>query len=215
MSNWQDINTYVQSYNAQLIAVSKNQENSKILQLYNEGQKIFAENRPQELIRKSEEIEESIDWHLIGHLQSNKVKSILPLTQLIHSVDRLALIQKINSESEKINKHQKILLQIKLSSEETKHGFEYNELISILQNKAFLQLKNITICGVMGIGSLTDNPIITRQEFRNLFNYFTELKNSYSWTQDFKEISMGMSSDYKIALEEGATMVRIGSLLFN
>ncbi len=215
MSKWQEINEYIQSYHAQLIAVSKNQENIKVLNLHLEGQLIFAENRPQELVRKSEEIKAKLKWHLIGHLQTNKVKSILPITELIHSVDSIDLLIKINQEAEKVNKIQKILLQLKLSNEETKHGFDFDNLRSHLDKIDFERLSNITFCGVMGIGSLTDDPIVTRQEFKRLYDYFNHIKEPYLWSKDFKEISMGMSSDYKIALDEGATMVRIGSLLFN
>ncbi|MCC6815481.1 MAG: YggS family pyridoxal phosphate-dependent enzyme [Saprospiraceae bacterium] len=201
-------------YQAKVIAVTKNQPIENIQELINDGQKILAENRPQELIRKSQIINQTLEWHLIGHLQTNKIKLILPYTELIHSVDSSSLMIKINSEAERINKIQKILIQIKLSEEEKKQGYPFELFEAQLSELQLQKLRNINIIGVMGMGSLTDVIATTRKEFRELYNRFYYLKKNYFQNNEFKEISMGMSSDYQIALEEGATMIRIGSLLF-
>ncbi|MEP7195801.1 MAG: YggS family pyridoxal phosphate-dependent enzyme [Saprospiraceae bacterium] len=214
MTKLQIVQSQIAPYSAQLVAVSKLQENEKIMLLYDQGQRVFSENRPQELARKYNELPKDIEWHLIGHLQQNKVRMIVPIVHLIHSVDSFELAKKINAEAKLNFKKVNILLQIKLSKEESKHGFNFTELINSLQRDFWSELNNIEICGVMGIGSLTSEPSITRQEFKQLKNYFEELKSNYFKINEFKEISMGMSADFQIALEEGATMVRIGSLIF-
>ncbi len=199
-----------------LIAVSKTKTIAQIEELYNQGQRMFGENKVQELIQKHQALPSDIEWHLIGHLQTNKVKQILPYVHLIHSVDSLKLLQEIQKEAEKINKTCNVLLQLYIASEETKFGLSKKEAIEIMEyytcENSFL--KNITICGVMGMASNTTDTTLIKKEFSSLQNMFTFLKNSYlPMDKNFKEISMGMSSDYTIAIAEGSTMVRIGSLL--
>lgn len=203
----------INQFNAQLIAVSKNRSVEEIMLLYQRGQKKFAENRPQEFLSKFEFLPTDIEWHLIGHLQTNKVRSIIKHIHLIHSADSLNLLETINHEAHRSAKNQKVLLQIKISKEETKHGFNYENLCSLLDDNKIQSLANLSVVGIMGIGSLTDDPGKTRNEFKLLKSYFEFLKSKF-FSESFKEISMGMSSDYRIALEEGATMVRIGSILF-
>lgn len=198
-----------------LIAVSKTHPVNVILEAYNAGHKIFGENRVQELISKYSEMPKDIEWHLIGHLQTNKVKYIAPFVSLIHSVDSLKLLSVINKEAQKCNRVIDCLLQVYIASEETKFGLSADELHELLQNPEFKQLQNVRICGLMGMATFTDNMEQVRMEFRFLKNLFNEVKQTYfrhlPW---FKELSMGMSGDYRIAIEEGSTMVRIGSNIF-
>ncbi|HDP75945.1 MAG TPA: YggS family pyridoxal phosphate-dependent enzyme [Bacteroidales bacterium] len=198
-----------------LIAVSKTHPVSVIMEAYNAGHKIFGENRVQELISKYNEMPKDIEWHLIGHLQTNKVKYILPFVSLIHSVDSLKLLSVINKEAQKCNRVVNCLLQVYIASEETKYGLSADELHELLQSSELEQMQNIRICGMMGMATFTDNMEQVRMEFRFLKNLFNEVKqnyfNNHHW---FKELSMGMSSDYRIAIEEGSTMVRIGSNIF-
>lgn len=198
-----------------LIAVSKTKPESDILEAYNSGQRIFGENRVQELLRKKDLLPKDIEWHMIGHLQTNKVKMIVPFISMIHSVDSWKLLTTINQESIKINKITNCLLEIFIAGEETKSGFTPDELFEALESSGFNDLKNVRICGVMGMATFTDDKEKVRNEFRNLAGIYKILKNKYfRECEYFKEISMGMSGDYKIAVEEGSTMVRIGSLLF-
>jgi len=201
--------------NTTLIAVSKTKPNEAIQKMYDQGQRIFGENKVQELVRKYEVLPKDIDWHLIGHLQSNKVKYIAPFVQMIHSVDSLKLLKEINKQAEKNNRIIDILLQFHIAAEDTKFGLDLNEAKEILTSSIFLNMKNIKIVGVMGMATFTHDLIQVRKEFSTLNNIFHQLKNNYFLNDDeFKEISMGMSGDYSIAIEEGSTMVRIGSLLF-
>ncbi|NNE15992.1 MAG: YggS family pyridoxal phosphate-dependent enzyme, partial [Saprospiraceae bacterium] len=196
-----------------LVAVSKTKPTSDILNLYNQGQLIFGENRVQELVQKYEALPKDISWHMIGHLQKNKVKYIAPFVDLIHSVDNLKLANKIDQEADKNNRRISILLQIKIATEDSKTGYAFDELLEVIPE--LLALKNIDIHGVMGMGTFTNDEAITRSEFKRLIRYFTKLRNlHFKEDSKFSEISMGMSGDYKIAIEEGSTMVRIGSLLF-
>jgi hypothetical protein len=198
-----------------LIAVSKTHPVSVIMEAYNAGHKIFGENRVQELLSKYDEMPKDIEWHLIGHLQTNKVKYIAPFVSLIHSVDSLKLLSVIDKEAQKCNRVIDCLLQVYIASEETKFGLSADELHGLLQKPEFEKLQNVRVCGLMGMATFTDNMEQVRMEFRFLKNLFNEVKQTYfqnhSW---FKELSMGMSSDYRIAIEEGSTMVRIGSNIF-
>jgi len=197
----------------QLIAVSKTKPVQAIQELYEKGQRDFGENRVQELLEKKELLPTDINWHLIGHLQKNKVKYIADFVHLIHSVDNLALAKKINAEAEKHNRKISILLQMKIATEATKFGYELDQLekeIELLKS-----LENISICGMMGMGSFTTNKEITKQEFNNLKTIFNTYKNShFTDNEEFQELSLGMSGDYLLAIEYGSTMVRIGSLIF-
>lgn len=196
-----------------LVAVSKTKPNELILELYNQGQRIFGENRVQELVTKHEHLPQDIQWHMIGHLQKNKVKYIAPFIKLIHSVDNFELAKRIHKEALKNERVIDILLQIKIASEETKSGFEFSHLENVLHQ--ILALNAIRIRGVMGMGTFTDQVEITEKEFKLLNDSFKTLKQQhFSKTPSFDTISMGMSGDYKIAIECGSSMVRIGSLLF-
>ncbi len=198
-----------------LIAVSKTHPVSVIMEAYNAGHKTFGENRVQELISKYDEMPKDIEWHLIGHLQTNKVKYIAPFVSLIHSVDSLKLLSVIDKEAQKCNRVIDCLLQVYIASEETKFGLSADELHELLQNREFEQLQNVRVCGLMGMATFTDNMEQVRMEFRFLKKLFNEVKQTYFQNQPwFKELSMGMSNDYRIAIEEGSTMVRIGSNIF-
>ena len=200
---------------ARLIAVSKTKPGSAIADLYDKGQREFAENRVQELEEKVKDLPSDIQWHLIGSLQKNKVKFIAPYIAMIHSVDSLELAQMIDKEASKNQRRIPILLQIRIANEETKQGFEIEEVEALLRNGDLQMFKNIEIKGLMGMASFTDNQQQVRQEFKLLRSYFDNFKRIFfSNDPHFHELSMGMSSDYQIALEEGSTMVRIGSLLF-
>lgn len=216
-SNFDSISSELKKSNTQLIAVSKTKPIEQILELYNKGQRDFGENKVQELESKHEQLPSDIRWHMIGHLQTNKVKYIVPFVHLIHSVDSLNLLTEINKQAKKVNRTVDILLQIYIASEETKFGLDNTELVEILEHYTATDsyLTNIRICGVMGMATNTDNLDLRRSEFKQLKDCFTFIKQSYlPHKPEFKEISMGMSDDYIIALEEGSTMIRIGSLLF-
>lgn len=201
--------------NVQLVAVSKTKPASLIQEAYDAGQRAFGENKVQEMTEKYEVLPKDIQWHLIGHLQTNKVKYIAPFVHLIHSVDSLKLLQEINKQAAKFNRVISCLLQFHVAQEETKFGMDFTEVEELLQSREFVEMQHIQIAGIMGMASFTDNEERIRDEFRNLNNYFQILKSHYfKFNPEFKHISMGMSSDYKIAIEEGSTMVRIGSTLF-
>ncbi len=198
-----------------LIAVSKTKPRESILEAYAAGQRIFGENTVQELVEKYEQLPKDIEWHLIGHLQSNKVRYIAPFVHMIHSVDSLKLLQEINKQAVKNNRVIDCLLQICIADEETKFGLDFAEAIELLRCEEFKELKNVKIRGVMGIATLTENPRMTHDEFHELRTFYTGLKETFFRKDpDFTEISMGMSGDYKIAMEMGSTMVRLGSTIF-
>jgi hypothetical protein len=198
-----------------LIAVSKTKPVETILDAYNAGYRVFGENKVQELLEKYEELPKDIEWHMIGHLQSNKVKYIAPFVSMIHGVDKFKLLKVINKEGHKNNRVIDCLLQFHIAKEETKFGLDLNEAQEFLSSSEFNDLEHVNIRGVMGMATFTENTELIRSEFKELVYIFNELKKQFFQTkEDFNEISMGMSNDYKIAIEEGATMVRIGSLLF-
>jgi len=198
-----------------LVAVSKTRSNEAILRLYEQGQCIFGENRVQELVQKYETLPKDIQWHLIGHLQSNKVKYIAPFVQTIHSVDSLKLLKEINKQAAKNERIIDCLLQMHIAKEDTKFGMNEEEVQNVLKDEAYAKMENIRITGVMGMATFTHDEQQVRSEFGHLKSIFDDLKNTFfTNNNDFQHISMGMSGDYKIAIEEGSTMVRIGSLLF-
>lgn len=198
-----------------LIAVSKTKPESDIMLAYQAGHRIFGENKAQELKQKHELLPKDISWHFIGHLQENKIKYIIDFVSMIHSIDSLKLLQQINKKALGCNRVVDCLLEIKLSNEESKFGMSKQQAYDLLADDSFTQMQNVRICGVMGIGSITDNPDKTRQEFRSLKDTFTDLKNRFFKDNDFfKEISMGMSSDYETAIQEGSTMIRLGNKIF-
>jgi PLP dependent protein len=198
-----------------LVAVTKTQPVSVINEAYYAGHRIFGENRSQELAAKREKLPDDIEWHMIGHLQTNKIKLIVPFVNLIQSVDSLHVLKEINKEAEKIDRIVDCLLQIKIAKEETKYGLDVAEAIGILQSPEFEKMDNVRIMGLMGMATLTEDENLIRSEFKHLHHNFGLLKEQFFRDKNyFKEISMGMSGDYKIAVEEGSTMVRIGSLIF-
>ena len=201
--------------NVKLVVVSKMRPVEQIQMLYNAGQCAFGENRPQEMKAKYEALQKNIEWHFIGHLQTNKIKYIAPFVSLIHSIDSFSLLQEVNRHAEKNNRIIPCLLQFFIAQESTKYGFSWEECAAMLENPAFSTLKNVNIIGVMGMATFTDDKTLIREEFKKLHGYFMQLKTQYFSTHpDFKEISMGMSDDYDVAIEEGSTMVRVGSAVF-
>ena len=198
-----------------LVAVSKTKPVSAIEEAYAAGQRHYGENKVQELVEKAEQLPKDIHWHLIGHLQSNKVKYIAPFVALIHSVDSLKLLLEINRQAAKNNRVIPVLLQFHIAQEETKFGFSFEEISELLNSDEFKNASNIRIDGVMGMASFTDNEALIRKEFKLLKTYFDELKSTFfSEKNHFSICSMGMSGDYKIAIEEGSTMIRVGSSIF-
>ena len=198
-----------------LIAVSKTKPNADIQVAYDAGQRVFGENKVQELVDKYETLPKDIEWHLIGHLQTNKVKYVAAFVHLIHAVDSLKLLQEINKQAKKHDRIINCLLQFFIASEDTKFGFSFEEAQEMLASPEFFELKNIQIVGVMGMASFVDDNAQVEKEFNELHNYFQLLKSSvFKFNENFKEISMGMSGDYKIAIEQGSTMVRLGSTIF-
>ena len=201
--------------NVTLIAVSKTKPVSDLQEAYDAGQRIFGENKALEMRDKHQALPADIQWHFIGHLQTNKIKYIAPFVTLIHAIDSLPLLEAVNKEAAKNNRVIDCLLQFHIAQEETKFGLDIEEAKSLLESESFKDLKNINICGVMGMATFTDNAAQVRNEFKNLKNIFETLKENYFKEKvSFKEISMGMSDDYPIAIEEGATMVRVGSKIF-
>jgi pyridoxal phosphate enzyme (YggS family) len=198
-----------------LIAVSKTKPASLIQEAYNAGQRHFGENKVQEMVEKAAVLPKDIHWHLIGHLQSNKVKYIAPFVHLIHSVDSLKLLAEINKQGKKNDRVIDCLLQFHIAQEETKFGLDINEAEEILQSTEFKSMQHIRICGVMGMASFTEDDLQIKNEFSALNNIYNQLKNDFFQDDElFCERSMGMSSDYVIAQKEGSTMVRIGSTIF-
>jgi hypothetical protein len=213
-ANIQKINQEI-GVHARLIAVSKTKPLEMLMEAYQGGQRIFGENKVQELVQKYEALPKDIEWHLIGHLQSNKVKYIAPFVSLIHGVDSLKLLQTINKEGEKNNRIVPCLLQIFIAQEETKFGLNQAELMELLETISQEPLPHVQICGLMGMASNVDNEVQIRNEFKGLKNIFELVQQRYfSKNPHFKEISMGMSGDYLIAVQEGATLVRVGSKIF-
>ncbi len=199
----------------QLVAVSKTKPTELILAAYQAGHKIFGENKAQELFSKQALLPNDIQWHFIGHLQTNKVKYIASFVSMIQSIDSLKLLVEVNKQAQKYNRVIDCLLQFHIASEESKFGLNYDEVFELLNSTEFTSLKNIRICGVMGMATFTAEENLLRNEFKKLKDYFDLLKKNFFLNKDyFKEISMGMSDDYKIAIEEGSTIVRIGTALF-
>ena len=198
-----------------LVAVSKTKPVSDVQEAYDAGQRIFGENHALEMRDKHEVLPADIQWHFIGHLQTNKIKYIIPFVTLIHSIDTANLLEAVNKEAQKHHRVVDCLLQFHIAQEETKFGLDLEEARELLESDAFRQMEHVRLCGVMGMATFTDDMEEVRKEFRHLKSIFNTLKNDYFAGQaQFKEISMGMSDDYPIAIEEGATMVRVGSKIF-
>ncbi len=198
-----------------LVAVSKTKPDHMILEAYQAGHRDFGENKVQDLAAKQERLPADIRWHMIGHLQSNKVKYLAPFVHLIHGVDSPKLLSVINKEALKNHRDIDCLIQVHIAMEDTKFGFSRNEVLELLQSEIFGEMANVRIRGVMGMATYTDNSDQIREEFRFLKRIFDELKTSvFSHIEYFDQLSFGMSGDYKLAIEEGSNMVRIGSLIF-
>ena len=198
-----------------LVAVSKTHPVEKIKEAYDAGQRIFGENKVQEMCFKQPFLPQDIEWHLIGHLQTNKVKQVASFVSLIHSVDSFKLLEEINKQGKKINRTINCLLQVYIANEETKFGLDQQELISLIKSDKIASLNFVKIIGLMGMATFTDNKEQVRKEFKSLKNLFEEIKTLKLHSNiEMKELSMGMSQDYEIAIEEGSTLVRIGTAIF-
>ena len=198
-----------------LVAVSKTKPVEMIQAAYDVGQRDFGENKAQDMAAKFPQLPQDIRWHFIGHLQTNKVKYIAPFVSLIHAADSLKILKEINKQAKKYDRVINCLLEFHIAAEESKFGLTLETAESILPSEEFAQLQNIRLCGVMGMATYTIDTEQIREEFRHLKDIFNKLKDNYfKDTDHFKEISMGMSGDYPIAIEEGATLVRVGSKIF-
>lgn len=217
MSIPQKINTILEKIpdHVKLVAVSKTKPKEDISEAYMGGYRIFGENKPQELAQKYSDLPKDIEWHFIGHLQTNKVKYIAPFVHLVHAVDSMKLMKEINKQAAKNNRVIHCLLQFHIASEESKFGLNLAEAKTLLDSDDFSNLHSIQIVGVMGMATYTNQEDIIRKEFGNLKLIFESLKTDYFRNkEEFKEISMGMSGDYKLAIDEGSTMIRVGSSIF-
>jgi len=199
----------------QLVAVSKTKSNGEIMEAYRAGQRIFGENKVQELLHKWESLPKDIEWHFIGHLQSNKVRAIAPFISMIHAADSWKILNTINEEAQRAGRIIPCLLQFHIAGEESKYGFVPGESEQVFSQKDLLGLKNLMISGVMGMATFTDDEAQINREFSTLNGLFHRLKTLFfQENENFREISMGMSQDYLLAIENGSTMVRIGSTIF-
>lgn len=215
MNTYDELLKFLTENQVQLVAVSKTRSDDEVLSLYQKGQRDFGENRVQELLGKKDDLPSDIRWHVIGHLQTNKVKYLVDFVAMIHSVDRLKVLKEINKQAKKVDRVIPVLLQFHIAEEDSKFGLDEQEAKALLESDAYKQMENISIEGVMGMATFTEDTAQVRKEFKMLKRIFTQLKTTYfPDSPAFKEISMGMSGDYQIAVEEGSTMVRIGSLLF-
>ena len=214
LRNIQEIRNHVPA-NVKLVCVSKFHPESAVLEAYDAGERIFGESRVQELLDKQPNLPADIHWHFIGHLQTNKIKYIVPFVDLIHGVDSLKVLKEIDKQAENAGRVVSCLLQVHIAQEETKFGFSAGELAEMLESDEFREMKNVVISGLMGMATLTDNSSQIRQEFRKLKVLRDEIKQLYfTLNNSFTELSMGMSDDYLIAIEEGSTMIRIGTSIF-
>jgi hypothetical protein len=194
-----------------LVAVSKTKPISDLQQAYDEGQRIFGENRVQEMTEKWENMPNDIEWHMIGHVQRNKVKYMAEYVSLVHGVDSPRLLKEINKQAKKCDRTISCLLQVHIAEEDSKFGFDEKELLELVENEEFKDYRHVRIIGLMGMATFTDNMDQVRREFKGLKLLYSKLKNNY---KDFSILSMGMSGDYQVAIEEGSNMVRIGSSIF-
>tara|TARA_Y100000815_G_scaffold179521_1_gene163552 strand:- start:926 stop:1594 length:669 start_codon:yes stop_codon:yes gene_type:complete len=197
-----------------LVAVSKTKPVSELMEAYDAGQRIFGENKIQEMAEKYEQMPKDIQWHMIGHVQRNKVKYMAEFVNLIHGVDSFKLLKEINKQAEKYDRIINCLLQIKIAEEDSKFGMSKNDAASLLQSDEFAALKHIKIVGVMGMATFTDDMMQIIKEFNNLKSAFDSLKSWQTENCHLETVSMGMSGDYQWAIESGSTMVRIGSSIF-
>lgn len=209
-NNLQDFNSKVPNTTT-LVAVSKTKPNQAILEAYNAGQRIFGENKIQEMVDKHAALPKDIEWHMIGHLQRNKVKYMASFVSLIHGVDSFKTLKEINKQALKHDRSINCLLQVKIATEDTKFGLEFQDVSALLTSSDYKELTNVNVIGLMGMASFTDDLKQVRNEFKTLKTLFDNLKSTQP---QFNTLSMGMSSDYEIAIEEGSTMIRVGSAIF-
>lgn len=193
-----------------LVAVSKTKPVSEIMEAYNTGHRIFGENKVQEMEAKWEEMPKDIEWHMIGHVQRNKVKYMAPFVSLIHSVDSKRLLKEINKQAKKVDRVIDCLLQIKIAEEDSKFGLDKNEALELLASEAFQKYENVRVIGLMGMATFTDNENQVSEEFKKLKQIYDSVKDDYNFTH----LSMGMSGDYSIAIKHGSNIVRVGSAIF-
>ncbi len=213
--NITNLKTELDRVNVTLVAVSKTKPLTDLQEAYDAGQRIFGENQVQEMVEKYEQLPKDIEWHLIGHLQTNKVKYIAPFVSMIQSVDSMKLLLEINKQAAKNHRVIDCLLQVYIADEDTKYGLGFDEVIELLRSDEFAQLHHVRIRGLMGIATNTDNEKQIKEEFYELDTFFDGITQSFFRKDDhFDTLSMGMSSDYKIAIEQGSTMVRMGSTIF-
>ena len=198
-----------------LVVVSKTQSPKTIRMVYDTGHRVFGENKVQDFVAKHPKLPADIEWHFIGHLQRNKVRQIVPITALIHSIDSLRLLQEVNKEAAKVDRVIDCLLQFHISTEETKFGLDWKEASEILESQSYDEMQHIRICGVMGMATFTNKTALITKEFSNLRSIFQKLQNTF-FNNDpgFREISMGMTGDYQLAIDQGSTIVRIGTAIF-
>lgn len=214
VQNLKDINKSVPE-DVSLVAVSKTKPPEMVVELFSAGHLDFGENKVQELVEKQQQLPEAIRWHMIGHLQTNKVKYIVPFVYLIHGVDSIKLLRVINKEGKKNKRVINCLFQMHIAMEDSKFGLDQRELEEILESVEYREMEHINIRGMMGMASFTDDSDAVRKEFRNLKRIFEKVKaDYYTEKSDFSILSMGMSNDYLIAIEEGSNMIRVGSLIF-
>jgi len=216
MSIKQNLNSIINTLpkNVTLVAVTKTKPIADILEAYNAGQRIFGENKIQEMVDKHEQLPKDIEWHMIGHVQRNKVKYMALFVNLIHGVDNFKLLNEINKQADKHNRTIDCLLQIKIADEDSKFGMTQDEAKNILQSEEFSELKHINIKGVMGMATFTEDKSQITKEFQNLKFIFEELKKLNAANSNLQIVSMGMSSDYPLAINCGSTMIRVGSSIF-
>ena len=213
-SNIQELRQHIPS-DVKLVCVSKFHPAETVMEAYDAGERIFGESRVQELVQKQPELPADIQWHFIGHLQTNKIKFIVPFVKLIHGVDSWKVLNEINKQAEKAAKKTACLLQVHIADEETKFGFSEEELIDLISGNELQNLHNVQIAGLMGMATYTEDENQVRKEFRTLKVLFDKIKSEYFSDDDaFCELSMGMSQDYQIAIGEGSTMIRIGTSIF-
>lgn len=205
----------LEPFQAQLVAVSKTHPPAKIMSLYQQGHRDFGENKVQELVDKQAQMPDDIRWHMIGHLQTNKVKYIAEFVHLIHAVDSLKLLKEINKRAAQAERVIDVLIQVKIAKEDSKFGLSMDDVRALLESGEWQQFPNVRIVGLMGMATFTDDTEQVSQEFNALHSFFEELQGTHFAGHDyFRELSMGMSGDYRLALDAGSTIVRVGSLLF-
>lgn len=212
-SHLEAIQKHLESRSVEIVAVTKMRSQAEIMEIYDAGLRIFGENKVQSILERYKSLPKDIDWHMIGHLQTNKVKYIVPFIDTIQSVDSFRLLDEIEKRAQQVNRKIKVLFQIKIAKEETKYGFEPSEVMTFFENDYSKKYKFVNVCGLMGMATMTDKKDQVDKEFKSLHKLFEEIKQKFK-LKHFDKLSMGMSSDYEIAIKNGSNMVRLGSILF-